>query len=119
MVDVSEGHEADFFAVARDFEAVVAKKGYGRAEVVGDEAQPRRFYLLRHWTDAAAAASRTSAARRATGAEDPIGGWGRGGSANVRARSIWSPPRGARANTPTPPSRTSRSARRSNRPTAP
>ena len=55
LVDVSEGQEAAFLLLARDFEALFARKGYGRAEVVRDEAQPRRFYAVRHWTDAASA----------------------------------------------------------------
>ena len=55
LVDVADGHLADFLALARDFEAVLARKGYGRAEMIRDEAQPLRFYAVRHWTDAASA----------------------------------------------------------------
>ena len=55
LVDVAEGHESDFLALARQFAAVVLRKGYGRAEVIRDEAVPRRFYAVRHWTSAGAA----------------------------------------------------------------
>jgi cytidine deaminase len=54
-VDVLEGQEAAFLALARDFEAMIARKGYGRAETIRDEAQPLRFYAVRLWTDAASA----------------------------------------------------------------
>ncbi len=55
MVDVTEGHEADFLAIAREFSAVLARKEYGRADIVRDEALPMRFYAVRHWASAAAA----------------------------------------------------------------
>jgi cytidine deaminase len=55
LVDVAEGHESDFHALAREFAAVLLTKGYGRAEMIRDEAQPRRFYAVRQWTDASAA----------------------------------------------------------------
>ena len=55
LVDVADGHLADFLALARDFEAVLLRKGYGRAEMIRDEARPLRFYAVRHWTDAASA----------------------------------------------------------------
>ncbi len=56
LVDVAEGHEDEFRALAAAFEAALANKQLGRAEIVRDEALPRRFYAVRHWTDAAAAA---------------------------------------------------------------
>jgi cytidine deaminase len=55
LVDVAEGHESDFHALAREFSAVLLTKGYGRAEMIRDEAHPLRFYAVRQWTDAAAA----------------------------------------------------------------
>ena len=55
LIDVAESHTADFLALARDFEKLLARKGYGRAEMIRDEAQPLRFYAVRHWTDAASA----------------------------------------------------------------
>jgi cytidine deaminase len=54
-IDIIEAQEAAFFALARDFEAMVARKGYGRAEIIRDEAQPLRFYAVRLWIDAASA----------------------------------------------------------------
>jgi cytidine deaminase len=54
-VDVFVGQEDAFLALARDFEAMIARKGYGRAEIIRDEAQPLRFYAVRHWADAASA----------------------------------------------------------------
>jgi len=56
LVDVSPGREPEFLALADRYRALIASKGYGRAEIVRDEAVPRRFYAVRHWTDAAAAA---------------------------------------------------------------
>jgi cytidine deaminase len=55
MVDVHEGHEADFLAIAREFSTVLARKEYGRADIVRDEASPTRFYAVRHWASADAA----------------------------------------------------------------
>jgi cytidine deaminase len=55
LVDVAPGHEADFEAIASDFEALLIRKNYGRADTIRDEAQPLRFYAVRHWNDARAA----------------------------------------------------------------
>ena len=55
LVDVIPGREAEFFALATSFEAIVILKQYGRAEIIRDEADPRRFYAVRHWADAEAA----------------------------------------------------------------
>ena len=55
VVDVGEGHEADFLSIAGEFSAVLARKEYGRADIVRDEASPMRFYAVRHWASAAAA----------------------------------------------------------------
>jgi cytidine deaminase len=57
LVDVTAGREAEFLALADEFQAQVAGKGYGSAELIPDEAVPLRFYALRRWTDAAAAAA--------------------------------------------------------------
>jgi cytidine deaminase len=56
LVDVSAGHEAEFDTLATAFEAILIAKNYGRAEMIPDEGLPRRFYAVRHWTSAAAAA---------------------------------------------------------------
>jgi cytidine deaminase len=55
LVDVADGHEAELQAIATSFDALFIRKAYGRAEMIRDEAQPRRFYVVRHWVDATAA----------------------------------------------------------------
>jgi cytidine deaminase len=55
IVELAPGTETEFLRLAREFEAMLAQKGYGGAEVVRDEAVPLRFYALRHWVDADAA----------------------------------------------------------------
>ena len=55
LVDVTAGHESEFHALAAQFEALVVRKGYGRAETIPDEGRPLRFYAVRHWQDVAAA----------------------------------------------------------------
>lgn len=55
LVDVAEGHETEFHALSRTFQAILERKGYGRAEVFRDEGVPTRFYAVRHWVTAAAA----------------------------------------------------------------
>jgi cytidine deaminase len=55
LIDVNEGREADFLVIAREFSSVLARKEYGRADIVRDEASPMRFYAVRHWASASAA----------------------------------------------------------------
>jgi cytidine deaminase len=55
LVDVANGRDDEFRAIATHFEALLIRKEYGRAEMIRDEGHPRRFYAVRHWTDAAAA----------------------------------------------------------------
>jgi cytidine deaminase len=55
LIDVNEGNEADFLVIAREFSSVLARKEYGRADIVRDEASPMRFYAVRHWASASAA----------------------------------------------------------------
>jgi len=55
LVDLAGGREDDFHAFARDFSAILLTRGYGRAEMIRDEAQPLRFYVVCHWTNARAA----------------------------------------------------------------
>jgi len=55
LVDVSPGHEADFKAIAAEFESVLARKHYGRVDMIQDETLSLRFYAVRHWADADAA----------------------------------------------------------------
>jgi len=55
LVDVFEGRDAEFLAIATHFEALLIRKDYGRAETIRDEAHPLRYYAVRYWTDATAA----------------------------------------------------------------
>ena len=56
LVDVTDGKEAEFVALAGQFGALLVRKKYGISEMIRDEAHPLRFYSVRRWTDAAAAA---------------------------------------------------------------
>jgi cytidine deaminase len=55
LIDVADGREAEFLSVSTHIDAALIRKGYGRAEVLRDEANPQRFYSVRYWSDAAAA----------------------------------------------------------------
>jgi cytidine deaminase len=55
MIDVAEGHEAAFQTLARELSALMARKEYGRIDVVRDESGPLRFYLVRQWASTASA----------------------------------------------------------------
>ena len=55
LIDIGQGQEEAFLALAKEFEAVLVKKGYGRAEIIRDEGIPMRFYSVRHWTSVDAA----------------------------------------------------------------
>jgi cytidine deaminase len=55
LIDLGEGHDAEFATITAHFEALITRKNYGRAEVIRDEGSPRRFYAVRYWTGATAA----------------------------------------------------------------
>jgi cytidine deaminase len=55
MVDVSEGQEVTFMPLARELAALMARKEYGRIDVVRDESAALRFYLVRQWASTASA----------------------------------------------------------------
>jgi cytidine deaminase len=55
MVDVTEGRESEFQALSREFAAILLTHGYGRAEMIRDEAHHLRFYAVRYWTDISSA----------------------------------------------------------------
>ncbi len=55
LVDVAPGRDADFKALAAEFEVVLTKKQYGRVDTIQDEALPLRYYAVRHWADVDAA----------------------------------------------------------------
>jgi cytidine deaminase len=55
LVDVGDGHDAEFLTLSTHFEAILIRKEYGRIEMIRDEASPQRYYAVRYWTDATAA----------------------------------------------------------------
>jgi cytidine deaminase len=55
LVDVNDGQETGFLAIMREFETLLASKGYGSTSVVRDEALSRRHYTVCRWTNAQAA----------------------------------------------------------------
>src|SRR5438067_13735577 len=55
MIEVADGEEDAFVAIARQFSMIMAKKEYGRTDIVRDESSPRTFYAVRHWASASAA----------------------------------------------------------------
>jgi cytidine deaminase len=55
LLDVAEGREAELRTLAARYERILAAKGFGRAELLRDEAIPQRFYSVRYWTDAVSA----------------------------------------------------------------
>ena len=57
LVDIAEGKEAEFVALAGQFGTLLVRKKYGISEIIRDEAHPLRFYSVRRWNDAAAAAA--------------------------------------------------------------
>jgi cytidine deaminase len=57
LVDVAAGKESEFVALAEQFSALLIRKKYGFSEMIRDEAYALRFYAVRRWTDAAAAAA--------------------------------------------------------------
>ena len=57
LVDVAEGKELEFVALAEQFGALLIRKKYGISEMIRDEAHPLRFYAVRRWTDAASASA--------------------------------------------------------------
>jgi cytidine deaminase len=56
LVDVAEGREEEFNRLTTALEAAFIAKNFGRAEMIRDEGMPRRFYVVRHWSDAESAA---------------------------------------------------------------
>jgi cytidine deaminase len=57
LVDVATGREPEFVALAEQFGALLIRKKYGISEMVRDEAHALRYYSVRRWNDAAAAAA--------------------------------------------------------------
>jgi len=57
LVDVTAGQETEFASLAEQLRALLVRKKYGVSELVRDEASPLRYYSVRRWADAAAAAA--------------------------------------------------------------
>jgi cytidine deaminase len=57
LIDVAEGKEAEFAALASQLAALLVRKKYGISETIRDEGHPQRYYSVRRWNDAAAAAA--------------------------------------------------------------
>jgi cytidine deaminase len=55
MIDVAEGQEGAFMSLARELASLMARKEYGRIDVVRDESAVLRFYLVRQWASTASA----------------------------------------------------------------
>jgi len=55
MIDVFEGQEEAFLAIAGEFSLIMTRKNYGRSDIVRDECSPTTFYAVRHWASASAA----------------------------------------------------------------
>jgi cytidine deaminase len=55
LIDLGEGHDAEFATISMHFEALVIRKEYGRVDVIRDEGHPLRYYAIRYWTNATAA----------------------------------------------------------------
>lgn len=56
LVDVHKGREGEFAALLREFATLLAARGYGQVELIRDESQPLRYYAVRFWASAEAAA---------------------------------------------------------------
>ena len=57
VVDVAEGHEAEFHDLSRAFQTLIERKGYGLFGIFRDEAVPTRYYAVRQWASVTAAES--------------------------------------------------------------
>jgi cytidine deaminase len=55
-MEVSDGEERDFLAVTGRLQALVRSKGYGTNQLLQDGSHPRRYYDIRIWHNADAAA---------------------------------------------------------------
>ena len=55
-LEVSDGKEREFLALTGQLQALVRNKGYGTNQLLQDGSHPRRYYDVRIWRNAAAAA---------------------------------------------------------------
>ncbi len=55
-LEITEGKESEFLALTGQMQALVRKKGYGTNQLLRDGEHPRRYYDIRVWRNADAAA---------------------------------------------------------------
>ena len=55
-LEVSDGKEREFLALTGRLQAMVRNKGYGTNQLLQDGSHPRRYYDIRIWRNADAAA---------------------------------------------------------------
>ena len=55
-LEVSDGQESEFLALTGRLQALVRSKGYGTNQLLQDGSHPRRYYDIRIWRNADAAA---------------------------------------------------------------
>ena len=55
-LEVSDGKESEFLALTGRLQALVRSKGYGTNQLLQDGSHPRRYYDIRIWRNADAAA---------------------------------------------------------------
>src|SRR5688500_19775347 len=55
-LEVSDGKEREFLALTGQLQALVRNKGYGTNQLLQDGSHPRRYYDIRIWRNADAAA---------------------------------------------------------------
>lgn len=59
-LEISEGRESEFLTLTGQMQALVRRKGYGTNQLLRDGAHPRRYYDIRIWRNADAAAQAES-----------------------------------------------------------
>ena len=62
-LEVSDGKEREFLALTGQLQALVRNKGYGTNQLLQDGSHPRRYYDIRIWRNADAAAQSGSGQR--------------------------------------------------------
>ena len=59
-LEISSGKESDFLSLTGQLQALVRRKGYGTNQLLRDGSHPRRYYDIRIWRNAEAAAKAES-----------------------------------------------------------
>src|SRR5258708_19736229 len=55
-LEVTDGKESEFLSLTGQLQALVRRKGYGTNQLLQDGSHPRRYYDIRIWRSAEAAA---------------------------------------------------------------